>query len=121
MCSILYPKPIGFKFYQDSIKFILMLGVLAVVGMTYTIVLLINNKVTTCTPPPPPPELISGRQEYGCESFCDIDVKKLGQNTSLQVKIKSIVDLILVSSVNISRSHGFEVRGIDKQVLVTQY
>ena len=27
--SILYPKPIGFKFYQDALKFI---GILAVLG-----------------------------------------------------------------------------------------
>ena len=33
--SILYPKPLGFKFYQDSIKFILFLSAVALVGMTY--------------------------------------------------------------------------------------
>ena len=33
--SILYPKPLGFKFYEDSIKFILFLSAVATVGMTY--------------------------------------------------------------------------------------
>ena len=33
--SILYPKPLGFKFYEDSIKFILFLSAVALVGMTY--------------------------------------------------------------------------------------
>ena len=33
--SILFPKPMGFKFYQDSMRFILFLFLIAFVGMTY--------------------------------------------------------------------------------------
>lgn len=35
--AILFPKPLGFKFYKDSIKFILLLCVLAACGMVYSI------------------------------------------------------------------------------------
>ena len=35
--SILYPKPIGFKFYKDSMNFILVLFVIALLGMTYCV------------------------------------------------------------------------------------
>ena len=38
--SILFPKPMGFKFYQDSLKFILFLFVVALIGMTYGIIIL---------------------------------------------------------------------------------
>ena len=40
--SILYPKPMGFKFYQDSMKFILFLACVAALGMTYSIVTLVR-------------------------------------------------------------------------------
>ena len=43
--SILYPKPMGFKFYQDSLKFILFLFVVAILGMTYGIVVLYEKGV----------------------------------------------------------------------------
>ncbi|RNA15084.1 putative cation-transporting ATPase 13A3 isoform X2 [Brachionus plicatilis] len=43
--SILYPKPMGFKFYQDSLKFILFLFCVAVIGMTYGIVVLAEQGV----------------------------------------------------------------------------
>ena len=43
--SILYPKPMGFKFYQDSLKFILFLFCVAVIGMTYGIVILAKQGV----------------------------------------------------------------------------
>ncbi len=33
--SILYPRPVGFKFYRDSIRFILVLFGIACVGMAY--------------------------------------------------------------------------------------
>ncbi|KAF2345531.1 P-type ATPase, partial [Trinorchestia longiramus] len=39
--SILFPKPILFKFYQDSMKFIFVLFLLALVGMGYTFYLYI--------------------------------------------------------------------------------
>ncbi|XP_071500491.1 polyamine-transporting ATPase 13A3-like [Diadema antillarum] len=38
--SILYPKPVGFKFYQDSLKFIGILSMLGVVGIVYTVIVL---------------------------------------------------------------------------------
>ena len=38
--SILYPKPLNIKFYWDSIKFILLLSVLAAIGFIYTILVL---------------------------------------------------------------------------------
>jgi cation-transporting ATPase 13A3/4/5 len=43
--SILFPKPMGFKFYQDSLKFILFLFVVAVIGMAYGIVVLAQKGV----------------------------------------------------------------------------
>lgn len=47
--SILFPKPLGFKFYQDSLKFIGFLFFIAVIGSSYGIVILnyhgvINSK-----------------------------------------------------------------------------
>ena len=38
--SILFPKPLNIKFYWDSIKFILILAVLAVFAFIYTILVL---------------------------------------------------------------------------------
>ena len=38
--SILYPKPLNIKFYWDSIKFILLLSILAGIGFVYTILVL---------------------------------------------------------------------------------
>ncbi|XP_075462086.1 polyamine-transporting ATPase 13A2 isoform X2 [Ascaphus truei] len=43
--SILHPKPIRFKFYRDSIIFVLILGVFAFIGNIYSIVILIRHKV----------------------------------------------------------------------------
>ena len=42
--SILFPKPIGFKFYQDSIKFICVLSVVAALGMCYSVYMLIREE-----------------------------------------------------------------------------
>ncbi|KAL2103581.1 hypothetical protein ACEWY4_000449 [Coilia grayii] len=38
--SILYPQPINFRFYKDAIKFLLFLGLLALGGTIYSIVML---------------------------------------------------------------------------------
>ncbi|XP_033097899.1 probable cation-transporting ATPase 13A3 [Anneissia japonica] len=42
--SILYPKNLGFKFYQDALRFVMVLGCLAVIGLVYTIPVLLRNK-----------------------------------------------------------------------------
>ncbi|XP_041061868.1 cation-transporting ATPase 13A2 isoform X2 [Carcharodon carcharias] len=44
--SILYPKPLGFKFYKDAVKFIIFLAVLALIGDIYSIVILERQKVS---------------------------------------------------------------------------
>uniref|UniRef100_UPI00398F33FC polyamine-transporting ATPase 13A2 isoform X2 n=1 Tax=Pristiophorus japonicus TaxID=55135 RepID=UPI00398F33FC len=44
--SILYPKPLGFKFYKDAIKFIIFLAILAMIGDIYSIVILEKQKVS---------------------------------------------------------------------------
>ncbi|XP_042334293.1 polyamine-transporting ATPase 13A2 isoform X2 [Sceloporus undulatus] len=43
--SILYPKPVNFKFYKDAAKFVAFLTVLAALGTAYSIFTLIRNKV----------------------------------------------------------------------------
>ncbi|XP_071623391.1 polyamine-transporting ATPase 13A2 isoform X3 [Heliangelus exortis] len=43
--SILYPKPVTFKFYKDAVKFVLFLAVLAFIGTLYSILILVRNKV----------------------------------------------------------------------------
>ena len=43
--SILFPKPIGFQFYQDAMKFILLLCGIATLGMIYSITTLLVHKV----------------------------------------------------------------------------
>ncbi|XP_077168566.1 polyamine-transporting ATPase 13A2 isoform X2 [Paroedura picta] len=43
--SILYPKPVNFKFYKDAVKFVLFLAILAALGTAYSIFILIQNKV----------------------------------------------------------------------------
>ena len=50
MTAILYPKPLDFKFYQDSIKFILFLAVMASLGMTYSLIMYIRNNVRLTLP-----------------------------------------------------------------------
>ncbi|AWP09289.1 putative cation-transporting ATPase 13A2 [Scophthalmus maximus] len=44
--SILYPQPINFRFYQDSIKFLLILGLVAFIGSIYNFVVLFRANVT---------------------------------------------------------------------------
>lgn len=43
--SILYPKPMGFKFYQDSMRFILFLFCVALIGIIYGTVVLAKKGV----------------------------------------------------------------------------
>ncbi|OWK50143.1 putative cation-transporting ATPase 13A2 [Lonchura striata] len=43
--SILYPKPVSFKFYKDAVKFVLFLAVLALIGTLYSILILVRNQV----------------------------------------------------------------------------
>ncbi|XP_017688937.1 PREDICTED: probable cation-transporting ATPase 13A2 isoform X2 [Lepidothrix coronata] len=43
--SILYPKPVSFKFYKDAVKFVLFLAILAFVGTLYSILILVRNQV----------------------------------------------------------------------------
>ncbi|ESO89930.1 hypothetical protein LOTGIDRAFT_218380 [Lottia gigantea] len=45
--AILFPKPLGFKFYQDAMRFILFLAVVASCGMVYSLVMLIRDGVST--------------------------------------------------------------------------
>jgi len=40
--SILFPKPVDFKFSQDGIKFVGCLAIIAVIGMIYTLVLMVS-------------------------------------------------------------------------------
>ena len=46
VCAILYPKPLDFKFYQDSVKFILFLAFMASLGMIYSLVMYVRNGVS---------------------------------------------------------------------------
>ncbi|XP_061189537.1 polyamine-transporting ATPase 13A3-like isoform X2 [Saccostrea echinata] len=43
--AILFPKPLDFKFYRDAMKFILFLGCMAALGMTYSIVIYVKQGV----------------------------------------------------------------------------
>ena len=45
--SILYPKPIGFRFYMDSIKFVLLLLAVALCGVVYCVYVYITKGVRT--------------------------------------------------------------------------
>ncbi|KAM7410928.1 hypothetical protein PAMA_021072 [Pampus argenteus] len=44
--SILYPQPTNFRFYQDSVKFLLILSVVALIGTIYSFVVLFQTDVT---------------------------------------------------------------------------
>ncbi|MBN3324731.1 AT132 ATPase, partial [Atractosteus spatula] len=44
--SIMYPQPINFRFYSDSMKFLLFLGLLAAVGTVYSLVILGRSGVS---------------------------------------------------------------------------
>uniref|UniRef100_A0A1A8FPM2 ATPase type 13A2 n=2 Tax=Nothobranchius korthausae TaxID=1143690 RepID=A0A1A8FPM2_9TELE len=44
--SILYPQPINFRFYKDAMKFLLILGVVALIGTVYIFVILFKANVT---------------------------------------------------------------------------
>ncbi|POI32606.1 hypothetical protein CIB84_003642 [Bambusicola thoracicus] len=47
--SILYPKPVTFKFYKDAVKFVLFLAVLAFIGTLYSILIMVKNQTGTLT------------------------------------------------------------------------
>ena len=40
--SILYPKPVDFRFNRDSYKYVGVLASIALVGLIYTIVIMVN-------------------------------------------------------------------------------
>ncbi|XP_030590233.1 polyamine-transporting ATPase 13A2 isoform X1 [Archocentrus centrarchus] len=44
--SILYPQPINFRFYQDAVKFVLILALVALIGTIYIFVILYRSNVT---------------------------------------------------------------------------
>ncbi|XP_053173607.1 cation-transporting ATPase 13A2 isoform X2 [Scomber japonicus] len=44
--SILYPQPANFRFYQDSVKFLFVLGFVALLGTIYSFVVLFRSNVT---------------------------------------------------------------------------
>ena len=44
--GILFPKPLDLKFYQDSIKFILFLALMASLGMIYSLIMYIRHNVS---------------------------------------------------------------------------
>ncbi|KAL4220880.1 hypothetical protein ACF0H5_019146 [Mactra antiquata] len=44
--AILFPKPLGFKFYKDAMRFIMFLAVVAVFGMTYSVIQYIRLKAS---------------------------------------------------------------------------
>ncbi|XP_060794319.1 cation-transporting ATPase 13A2 isoform X2 [Neoarius graeffei] len=44
--SILYPQPVKFRFYADAMKFLLVLGVLALIGTIYSVVTLWKSNTT---------------------------------------------------------------------------
>ncbi|CAG6021127.1 unnamed protein product [Menidia menidia] len=44
--SILYPQPINFRFYRDAVKFLLILGCVAIIGTIYIFVVLMRTNVT---------------------------------------------------------------------------
>ncbi|XP_033641842.1 probable cation-transporting ATPase 13A3 isoform X2 [Asterias rubens] len=71
--TILYPKPVGFKFYRDALKFIGLLSFVALMGMIYSVVILIYRKadtadsvykvldiITICVPPALPAAMTVG-------------------------------------------------------------
>lgn len=43
--SILYPRPIDFKFYKDAMKFIIFLFFIASIGMSYSVYIYILHEV----------------------------------------------------------------------------
>lgn len=45
--DILYPRPNKFKFYQDSLKFIMVMGIIAVVGFAATMPMMIEQGYST--------------------------------------------------------------------------
>lgn len=45
--AILFPKPLDMKFYRDAMKFILFLGCMAALGMTYSIIIYVKQGVST--------------------------------------------------------------------------
>ncbi|OXB64406.1 hypothetical protein ASZ78_009989 [Callipepla squamata] len=58
--SILYPKPVTFKFYKDAVKFVLFLAVLALVGTLYSILIMVKNQLRAAPDPPCTPTLQTG-------------------------------------------------------------
>ncbi|XP_028849231.1 polyamine-transporting ATPase 13A2 isoform X2 [Denticeps clupeoides] len=44
--SILYPKPISFRFYKDAMKFLLFLGFVALMGTIYSLVVLSKSNIS---------------------------------------------------------------------------
>ncbi|XP_022085443.1 cation-transporting ATPase 13A2-like isoform X2 [Acanthaster planci] len=71
--TILFPKPVGFKFYRDALKFVGILSIIGLLGMIYSIVILIYRQadtmdsvwkvldiITICVPPALPAAMTVG-------------------------------------------------------------
>jgi cation-transporting P-type ATPase 13A2 len=47
--DILYPKEIKFKFYSDGMKFVGLMGVLAILGFILTVPIMLSNGISAAT------------------------------------------------------------------------
>ena len=45
--SILFPRPVGLKFYEDALRFVGFLAVIATLGMIYSSAVLIKHGVSS--------------------------------------------------------------------------
>lgn len=43
--SVMFPKPMGFRFYEDSLKFVTFLFIVAGFGMSYCVYLYVQREV----------------------------------------------------------------------------
>jgi len=118
--DILFPKPNKFKFYSDSLKFIVAMGILALVGFFFTLPYMLNynesylriidnslNLITITVPPILPAAMTAGTV-FAIER---LEKKKIYCISPPRVNVAGRVDLMVFDKTGTLTEEGLNVHG----------
>lgn len=122
--SMLFPKPSGFKFYQDSFKYIGVMAVIAILGFSYSIVDFIKmhmstrliifralDLITIVVPPALPATLTIGTNI----SLSRLRQKKIFCISPSRVNVGGKLDIVCFDKTGTLTEDGLDVLGIHVQ------
>ncbi|XP_063718354.1 polyamine-transporting ATPase 13A2-like isoform X2 [Symsagittifera roscoffensis] len=119
--SILYPRAINFQFYSDTLKFVLVMSVLAVIGVVYTIIvlytygesawemfLLAADVVTICVPPQLPAALTVA----AVYSQARLKASRIFCTTPSRINLAGRVNMVCYDKTGTITEDGMDVLGV---------